>query len=142
MDTLLDMWPPEFERALETLQLPSPDLDLSIAEYARVLCSILDIPTYDNPIESLHLMFTLYMDFRNNPHFQARMAEGKGKDSEVSADGYKEMGGADVMDVDTVGAIGRTIESEGGTCSERMPIELAVPAPRSGKARSSTPASR
>lgn len=99
MDTLLDMWPPEFERALETLQLPSPDLDLSIAEYARVLCSILDIPTYDNPIESLHLMFTLYMDFRNNPHFQARMAEGKGKDSEVSADGYKEMGGADVMEI-------------------------------------------
>jgi intraflagellar transport protein 46 len=99
MDALLDMWSPEFERALETLQLPSPDLDLSLTEYSKVLCSILDIPTYENPIEALHLMFTLYMDFRNNPHFQARMAEGKTTNNEADADGYKEMGGADVMEI-------------------------------------------
>ena len=99
MDALLDMWSPEFERALETLQLPSPDLDLSLTEYSKVLCSILDIPTYENPIEALHLMFTLYMDFRNNPHFQARMGEGKTTNNEADADGYKEMGGADVMEI-------------------------------------------
>ena len=101
MDALLDMWSPEFEKALETLQLPSPDLDLSLAEYAKVLCSIVDIPTYENPVEALHLLFTLFMDFRNNPHFQARMAEGKGgnNNGEADADGYKEMGGADVMEI-------------------------------------------
>jgi hypothetical protein len=73
IDALMEVWPEEFEQLLATSPLPSPDLDLTIAEYARVLCSLLDIPTYDNPIESLHLMFSLYIDFRNNPHFQARM---------------------------------------------------------------------
>jgi len=99
MDTLLDVWPPEFEQALETLQLPSPDLDLSLAEYAKVLCSILDIPTYDNPVESLHLMFNLFMDFRNNPHFQARLADNHKGAEGKNADGYRAMGGADVMEI-------------------------------------------
>jgi intraflagellar transport protein 46 len=72
IDSLLDVWPEDFEEALKTLKLPSPDLDLSLAEYAKTLCAILDIPVYENPIESLHQMFSLYMDFRNNPHLQAR----------------------------------------------------------------------
>lgn len=72
VDSLLDAWPEAFEIALKTLKLPSPDLDLSLSEYARTLCGILDIPIYDNPIESLHQMFSLFMDFRRNPHLQAR----------------------------------------------------------------------
>jgi intraflagellar transport protein 46 len=92
IETLMDVWPESFETALETLALPSPDLDLSLAEYAKVLCSILDIPTYDNPVESLHLMFSLYMDFRDNPHFQAMRAGGKG--------GGEDFGGADVLEID------------------------------------------
>ena len=72
IDTLLDVWPEEFETMLETLKLPSPDLDLSLLEYSKILCAILDIPVYDNPIESLHQLFSLFMDFRNNPHLQAR----------------------------------------------------------------------
>lgn len=67
----MEVWPAEFEEILRNTALPSPDLDLSLQEYAKVLCAILDIPTYENPIESLHLMFSLYTDFRNNPHFQA-----------------------------------------------------------------------
>ena len=70
----MEVWPPEFEEVLRTTSLPSPDLDLSLTEYAKALCAILDIPTYENPIESLHLMFTLYMEFKNNPHFQANNA--------------------------------------------------------------------
>jgi intraflagellar transport protein 46 len=89
IDDLLDVWPEAFETALETLKLPSPDLDVSLAEYSKILCSILDIPTYENPIESLHQMFSLFMDFRNNPHFQVR-------DIELEGRGY----GADVMNVD------------------------------------------
>jgi intraflagellar transport protein 46 len=103
IDSLLDMWPAEFEKALETLQLPSPDLDLSLAEYAKTLCAILDIPTYENPIESLHLMFTLFMDFRNNPHFQQQMGNGNGngkaEDKDGRGGGYQAIGGADVMEI-------------------------------------------
>lgn len=72
IDSLLDVWPEAFEQALKTLKLPSPDLDLTLSEYARTLCGILDIPIYENPIESLHQMFSLYTDFRKNPHLQAR----------------------------------------------------------------------
>eukprot|EP01037_Dinobryon_pediforme_P018003 gene18003-18240_t len=71
IETLMDVWPEEMEALLESLTLPPPEMDLSLAEYVRVLCSILDIPVYDNPIESLHVMFTLFLDFRSNPHFQA-----------------------------------------------------------------------
>lgn len=73
IDSLMEVWPEEFEALLASSPLPSPDLDLTLAEYAKVLCAVLDIPTYDNPIESLHLMFSLYIDFRNNPHFQVQL---------------------------------------------------------------------
>jgi intraflagellar transport protein 46 len=102
IDAMLDMWPPEFEDALATLQLPSPDLDMSLGDYARTLCTILDIPTYDNPIESLHLMFTVYTDFRNNPHFQARLAEQEGGakgEAEVDREAGYKVGDADVMEI-------------------------------------------
>jgi intraflagellar transport protein 46 len=92
IETLMDVWPEHFEEALSKTPLPSPDLDLSLAEYAKVLCTLLDIPTYDNPIESLHLMFSLYTDFKNNPHFQAMRAGGyRGQ-----TDDY---GDADVLEV-------------------------------------------
>jgi len=89
-DSLMEMWTPDFEEILKATQLPSPDLDLSLAEYTRVLCTILDIPTYDNPVESLHLMFTLFMEFRDNPHFQAMM----GADQKDIMNG-----GADVLEI-------------------------------------------
>jgi intraflagellar transport protein 46 len=76
IEKLMDVWPEEFEGLLENAPLPSPDLDLSLTEYAKILCTILDIPTYDNPIESLHVLFTLFIEFRNNPHFQARLMDG------------------------------------------------------------------
>jgi hypothetical protein len=77
-------------------------LDLTLGEYAKVLCALLDIP-YENPIESLHLMFELFIDFRNNPHFQARIAEGNdvadGKERYERGRGGGDNGGADVMEV-------------------------------------------
>lgn len=32
--------------------------------YARIVCAILDIPVYANLTESLHLLFTLYSEFK------------------------------------------------------------------------------
>jgi intraflagellar transport protein 46 len=96
-ELLMDQWPEGFEEALRTLELPSPELDMSLAEYAKVLCSILDIPTYENPVESLHLMFSLYVDFRDNPHFQAMRGGGGGGAN--GADVGNNYGGADVMEI-------------------------------------------
>jgi intraflagellar transport protein 46 len=96
IEALMEVWPDSFEAALETIQLPPPDLDLTLAEYAKLLCSILDIPVYENPVEALHVMFTLFTDFRNNPHFQA-MRAGAGGDADYKDTDY---GDADVMMLD------------------------------------------
>jgi intraflagellar transport protein 46 len=93
-EKLMEAWPEEFEAALKQYPLPSPDLDLSLLEYVKVVCGLLDIPVYENPIESLHLLFTLFSDFRNNPHFQARLAD------EFKADGKSGFGNADVLEID------------------------------------------
>ena len=81
-ESLMEQWPEAFEAYLDSAScsasrdalLPSPDLDLTLAEYAKTLCSTLDIPC-ERPVEALHLMFTLFLDFRNNPHFAARLNE-------------------------------------------------------------------
>lgn len=71
IESLLQVWPPEFEELLNSdLQFPPSQIDLDIDQYVRVMCAILDIPTYGSVIESLHVIFTLYMEFRANQHFQ------------------------------------------------------------------------
>ena len=71
IDVLLQAWPPEFEDIISSdIQFPPPQIDLDIEQYVRLLCSLLDIPIYNNVIESLHVMFTLYLEFRSNQHFQ------------------------------------------------------------------------
>eukprot|EP00758_Cryptobia_borreli_P010515 Tbor_TRINITY_DN5575_c1_g2::TRINITY_DN5575_c1_g2_i1::g.13931::m.13931/K19682/IFT46; intraflagellar transport protein 46 len=71
IDQLLQEWPQEFEELLTSdIQFPPHNIDLDIAQYVRLLCAILDIPVYENIIESLHVMFTLYLEFRQNQHFQ------------------------------------------------------------------------
>lgn len=99
-DKLMEAWPEEFEQLLATTPLPSPDLDLSLADYAKALCNLLDIPVYDNPIESLHLMFTLYLEFKNNPHFQSRLADNQADAKNGGAGGAgNKYGGADVLEI-------------------------------------------
>ena len=66
--------------------MPSPDIDLSLAEYATVIALLLDIPVASNQekmdkrgkkispsnmIEALHVLFTLYSEFKNSAHFKA-----------------------------------------------------------------------
>lgn len=45
---------------------------MSVEEYARLACALLDIPVYDNIIESLHLLFSLYSEFKANPYFSSQ----------------------------------------------------------------------
>jgi len=56
-------------------------------------CAILDIPVYeDNYVEALHVLFTLFSAFKNNPHF--------GGQDEAPNDLVEDTAGADVMKVD------------------------------------------
>ncbi|ETV92701.1 hypothetical protein H310_13135 [Aphanomyces invadans] len=69
IETLMQVWPEEFEELLSKTQLPHADLDVTVDQYTRVICAILDIPVYKNVYESLHVLFTLYLEFRSNQHF-------------------------------------------------------------------------
>jgi len=73
-DTLMNEWPSEMEQALKEIPFPGPEIDMHAADYARLVCSMLDVPCHKlannkSVIESLHVLFTLYSDFKSNQHF-------------------------------------------------------------------------
>ncbi|KAK7201058.1 Intraflagellar transport complex B protein 46 C terminal [Novymonas esmeraldas] len=71
IETLMQVWPQQFEEILNSdVAFPPSQIDLDLDQYVRTLCAILDIPTYTSLIDSLHVMFTLYEEFRANQHFQ------------------------------------------------------------------------
>lgn len=70
IDELMEAWAPEMEQLLSELSFPPVDtLHVSLEELVRIMCAILDIPVYKNMAESLHVMFTLFLEFRDNQHF-------------------------------------------------------------------------
>lgn len=44
--------------------------DVDLKTFCKLICSLLDIPVHDNIIESLHVLFTLYLEFKSNPVFK------------------------------------------------------------------------
>ena len=51
--------------------MPNEDLDLTLEDYTKLACSLMDIPVHSsnpdrNLIESLHVFFTLYSEFKAN----------------------------------------------------------------------------
>ncbi|KAM3857733.1 intraflagellar transport protein 46 homolog [Diretmus argenteus] len=70
VDNLMQEWPAELEELLGGLELPGAQLDCSLSQYVDVVCGLLDIPVYQSRVQSLHLLFTLYLEFRNSQHFR------------------------------------------------------------------------
>ena len=59
------------------MKLPTEEIDMDLGQYCKLACALLDIPVHNttnnkNLIESLHVLFTLYSEFRANPHFQQK----------------------------------------------------------------------
>ena len=48
---------------------------MQLREYVKVVCAILDIPVYANIKESLHVLFTLFSEFKTNVHFQQQFTD-------------------------------------------------------------------
>ncbi|XP_048036599.1 intraflagellar transport protein 46 homolog [Megalobrama amblycephala] len=80
IDSLMQEWPPEFEELLGKVNLPTADIDCDLADYVDIICGILDVPVYKNRIHSLHVLFTLYSEFKNSQHFKS-VAEGQKSDT-------------------------------------------------------------
>lgn len=72
LEQLMEPWPEEFEETLKSVPLPSAEMDLSFEDYAKVICSLLEIPVHGNIIESLHHLFSLYAQFEGNQYFQSQ----------------------------------------------------------------------
>ncbi|XP_072449586.1 intraflagellar transport protein 46 homolog isoform X3 [Chiloscyllium punctatum] len=75
IEALMQEWPPEFEELLGKVSLPTADINCELTQYIDMICAILDIPVYKDRIQSLHVLFTLYSEFKNSQHFKA-LAEG------------------------------------------------------------------
>ena len=73
IEALMQIWPAQFEELLETARLPDAELDANLADLVRICCSILDIPVYNSLTESLHVLFTLYSEFKANVHLQNQL---------------------------------------------------------------------
>ncbi|GIY07701.1 intraflagellar transport protein 46 homolog [Caerostris extrusa] len=71
IDTLMQEWPSDFEESLNQFGIPSAELDCSLEEYVELICGIMDIPVYRSKIQSLHVLFTLFLEFRNSQHFRS-----------------------------------------------------------------------
>lgn len=56
-DTILELWDTDMEQVLSQLELPKPNIDMSLEDYARFCCLLLDIPISKNIIESLQIFF-------------------------------------------------------------------------------------
>jgi intraflagellar transport protein 46 len=70
IEQLMQVWPAEFEEFLQQNPLPElADLDLDLPSYIRIFASILDVPVHNQITESLHVIFTLYSEFKANQHF-------------------------------------------------------------------------
>lgn len=73
LESLMQEWPPQVEAALSKVQLPSADLDVSLAQYTDIVCALLDIPVdpkAKNRVQALHLLFSLFTEFRSSHHFR------------------------------------------------------------------------
>lgn len=66
IESLMQVWPPEFEDLLKEVNPPSPELQVDLPTYVDLICSLSDIPVYKSKTQSLHLLFSLYSEFKNS----------------------------------------------------------------------------
>lgn len=80
-DNLMSEWSPDMDQALREISFPGPEIDMHAADYSRLVCSMVDIPCHKlannkSVIESLHVLFTLFSEFRSNVHFNQPQQDG------------------------------------------------------------------
>ncbi|KAM9217134.1 intraflagellar transport protein 46 homolog [Leptosomus discolor] len=76
VETLMQEWSPEFEELLGKVGLPTAEMSCDLAEYIDMICAVLDIPVYKSRVQPLHVLFSLYSEFKNSQHFKP-LADGK-----------------------------------------------------------------
>ena len=77
IESLMQVWPEKTEKCLKEIPFPNERLNISLENYSKLACNMLDIPVRKSEgkqskslIESLHVLFTLYSGFKENIHFK------------------------------------------------------------------------
>ena len=81
---LMEVWPEKEEQIYKKVEFPNEKLSMSIENYSKIACNMMDIPIHPSEgkqsksmIESLHCLFTLYSGFKDNIHFQNKDEKAK-----------------------------------------------------------------
>lgn len=72
IEQLMQVWPAEFEEYLQANANAIPEiagLDVDLKALVKILATVLDVPVYDQITETLHVIFTLFSEFKSNQHF-------------------------------------------------------------------------
>lgn len=77
IESLMQEWPGDFEELLKRVGLPTADIACDLDQYVDMVCAILDIPIYQSRVQALHVLFTLYSEFKNSQHFKSLAEENK-----------------------------------------------------------------
>jgi len=73
------VWPEPLENAFRDIIIPREGLNIGLDNYSKIICSLLDIPIHNansnnqnnnSIVEALHVLFSLYSEFKENKHFQ------------------------------------------------------------------------
>lgn len=72
VELLMQEWPPEVEALLRSVGLPSAELDVQLKHFVSIVCAVLDIPVHGSKIEALHLLFSLFVEFKESQGFRSK----------------------------------------------------------------------
>eukprot|EP00127_Corallochytrium_limacisporum_P001937 Clim_evm92s88 gene=Clim_evmTU92s88 len=69
VEDLMQELPSEVQEAIARSRVPDESLAVDLPDFVRIAYSLVDIPVHENVIESLHLLFSLFLEFRDSQHF-------------------------------------------------------------------------
>lgn len=81
IESLMQVWPDGLDQALKDHTFPDESLNISVENYAKIICNLLDIPIHKleanrSLIEALHVLFTLYSEVKENQSFPRKENKG------------------------------------------------------------------
>lgn len=67
VESLMQAWDGDTEEVLRGVRLPDASLPMPLRKRAELACATLGVPVYENLVESMHVVFSTYLEFKNNP---------------------------------------------------------------------------
>lgn len=71
LDSLMQEWPQSVEMLLRKDGFPSYKLRCTLAEYIDIVCAVFDIPVYEQRVQSLHMLFSLFIAIKGSQLYKA-----------------------------------------------------------------------